>query len=177
LAASLGYVFKNMGVRGMGYVTTGSNGVTWANTLDNVDALTDDYNLITIMLGINDYNNSAATLDSIAASLDTGITRILAKYPNARLVVFTPFNARNRGTAENLYDYGYGYPTSSPRTLKDIADKIMEVCAQRGIECHNVSNGCLLNPSNMTGLLLDSIHPSQDCHKLLSKAMARYLIY
>lgn len=177
LANSLGYTMYNMGVRGMGYVTAGSNGVTWANTLDNIDALTDDYNLITIMLGINDYNNSSATLDNIADALNTGITRIIAKYPNARLVVFTPFNARNRGTAETLYDYGFAYPESNPRTLKDIADKIMEVCAQRGVECHNVSNGCLLHPGNMTGLLLDSIHPSQDCYMLLSKAMARYLIY
>lgn len=177
LASSLGYEIKNMGVRGMGYVTSGGNNETWSDTLDAVEALTEDYNLITIMLGINDYNNSSATIAAISSALETGLDRIIAKFPNARLVVFTPLNAMNRGTAEELYDYLHEFPEANPRTLKDIADGIMDVCDSKGIECHNVSNRFLLNPGNMAGLLLDTVHPSQECHKLLAKCMAHYLLY
>lgn len=173
LADSLGYSVKNMGVRGMGFVAAGGNGTYWADVLDAVDALTGPYNLITVALGINDYNTSSVTLAAIGTAIDTGIQRLMAKFPEARLVFITPFNSNRRGDASTNYCFNHPY---NGRSLKDIADKIKEKCDYYGVECIYASQGFLLNNYNMATLLPDQTHPSYYCHTLIAKNMAHYLL-
>jgi lysophospholipase L1-like esterase len=172
LATALDYRLNNQGVRGMGFVAVGGNGISWANTLDTVDSLTDTYNLITVALGINDYNTSSVTIADISTAIDTGIQRLMAKYPEARLVFITPFNSNRRGDATTNYCYNYAY---GGRSLKDIADLIKDRCEYYGVECIYASNGFLLNNYNMATLLPDQTHPSYFCHTLIAKNMAHYL--
>lgn len=183
LSESLGYELNNMGVRGMGFVAAGGNGIHWSDVLDDVDALEDSYNLITVALGINDYNTSSVSLDSIESAVETGIQRLMTKFPAARLVFITPFNSNRRGDAETNYCYNFQHPSdsSSPyysqrRSLKEVADTIQETCQKNGVECVYATNGFLLNNYNMASLLPDQTHPSYYCHTLIAKNMAHYLM-
>ena len=173
LANSLGYDLKNMGVRGMGYLATGSNQITWADTLDAVDDLTDSYNLITVALGINDYIDENVSLSDIGTAVTTGIDRLMTKFPTARLVFITPFNSNRVGNASDNYAYG---TDKGGRSLKDVADKIQEICTANGVECIYASNGFLFNNYNIATLLPDKTHPSDYCHTLIAKNMAHYLL-
>jgi lysophospholipase L1-like esterase len=176
LAGYLGYTLKNMGAPGVGFATARGDthtNKTWADILDEVDLLEEDYNLITVAFGINDYNKSSITLEQIQASIDTGIQRLMTKFPTTRLVFITPFNSNRRGDASSNYCYNYQY---GGRSLKDIADLIQSRCAYYGVECIYASNGFLLNNYNMSTLLPDNTHPSTKCHTLIAKNMAHYLM-
>lgn len=173
LADSFGYSLNNQGVRGMGFVAVGSNGIHWSDVLDTVDLLTDSYNLITVALGINDYNTSSVSLNDIESAIDTGIQRLMAKFPEARLVFITPLNSNRRGDASTQYCYKYEY---GGRSLKDVADLIKSKCDSYGVECIYATNGFLLNTYNIATLLPDYTHPSDACHTLIAKNMAHYLL-
>ena len=177
LAASLGYELTKMASRGIGFEVEGADpeggdDITFSTLLDRVVALPGDYNLITVAIGINDYNN-ATTLSQIETDVASTITTLATRYPNARIVFITPFNTCNVGSASSQWAYNH---TRSGRTLKDIADKIKEVCDSYGIECIYATNGFIFNSVNIQTLELDGVHPSFYGHTLIAKGMAHYLL-
>lgn len=184
LAKSLGYDIVVMASRGMGYTAavTGQDPedsslprISLDTLLTRIEALEEDFNLITVAFGINDYATiSQASIDTILAGLDDAIQRLMAKFPGARLVVITPFNSCRAGDASTNYAYGYTY---GGRSLKDIADAIKEKCESYGVECIYASNGFLINNFNIETLLPDNTHPSDYGHTLIAKNMAHYLLF
>ena len=174
LADSLGYTLNNQGVRGMGYIAVGGNGITWGSVLDTVETYTaSDYNLITVHLGINDYNTSSITLSDLETVVKSSIQRLATKFPQTRLVFITPLNSNRRGSASTKYCYGQQY---GGRSLKDIADTIKSCCDAYGVECIYATDGFLLNTFNISTLLPDETHPSDYCHTLIAKNMAHFLL-
>lgn len=177
-AASMGYELTKMAVRGIGFEKDaidpeGSGKIYFPTLIDRVVALPGNgYNLITVAIGINDYND-VATLEQIHDDVITTITRLSTRFPNARLVFITPFNACNVGTASSQWAYNH---SRQGRTLKDIADTIKAACDSYGVECIYATNGFLFNTINIKTLLPDDVHPSFYAHTLIAKAMARYLI-
>lgn len=189
LAKSMGYQQKVMASRGMGYSAQvtgqdpdnpGGSRISLDSLLTRVEALTDDFNMITLAYGINDYATSSATIQTVLAGFDDAVQRLMAKWPEARLVVITPFNSCRQGDASTNYAYNSpltdGSTVLAERTLKDIADAIKERCASYGIECIYATNGFLLNNYNIHTLLPDDTHPSLTGHKLIAKNMAHYLL-
>ena len=174
LCDSLGYTFYNAGVRGMGYVAVGGNGITIDDKLDEIEALTDSYNLVTIALGINDYNTSTVTIAQVEASLEDAVTRLQTKFPAARLLVITPFNACNHSDATTHFDLDYAV---GGRTLRELATAIAEKCADMCVECINATEAFLFNDINIQGLELHGVHPSATAHHLIAKTMAHHLTY
>ena len=55
LADAAGYNLISQEVRGMGYCRTGPNQISFEQTLRKVESMTEDCNLVTVALGINDY--------------------------------------------------------------------------------------------------------------------------
>lgn len=182
LANALGYDITVMASRGMGYTAGvtgqdpngGSVRISLDTLLTRIEALEEDFNLITMAFGINDYATiSQATLETIETGLDNAIERLMAKFPTARLVIITPFNSSRQGNTSTNFAYGYAY---SGRSLKDIADLIKRKCESYGIECIYASNGFLINNFNISTLLPDNTHPSDYGHTLIAKNMSRYLL-
>lgn len=183
LANALGYDITVMASRGMGYTAavTGQDPddsslprISLDTLLTRIEALTDEFNLITLAFGINDYaTSSQATIATIEAGLDDAVERLMAKFPTARLVVITPFNSCREGSAGTNYAYGQA---KGGRSLKDIADAIKAKCETYGIECIYASNGFLINNYNIKTLLPDNTHPSDLGHTLIAKNMAHYLL-
>lgn len=183
LAKSLGYDITVMASRGMGYTdaVTGQDPddsslprISLDTLLTRIESLTDDFNLITLAFGINDYaTSSQATVATVETGLDDAIQRLMVKFPTARLVVITPFNSSREGSASTNYAYGQA---KGGRSLKDIADAIKTKCETYGVECIYASNGFLINNYNIGTLLPDNTHPSDYGHTLIAKNMAHYLL-
>lgn len=194
LAASLKYDLTVMASRGMGYTeaVTGkdplnaSARIPLSVLLERVEALEDDYDLITVSFGVNDYNTpSFATLETIENGLKNVLRVIATKWKAARIVVLTPFNCSNTasGTEETKWNC-YVKRGQPKRSLADIAHRIEECCCAYGIECINCTEAFAFNVVNISPqlpdndrLLPDRVHPSLKGHTLIAKAMTRYLIF
>lgn len=174
LAKTFGYNITKKGIRGMGYIAVGGNQITFEQTLQEVEAMTDDFNLVTVALGINDYNTSTVSISSLRTVIRDSIQRITSKFPSARVVYITPFNSNRRGDVSTKYCYNYQF---SDRSLKDIADLIKSCCEEYGVECIYATDGFLFNSYNMNVLLPDNTHPSVTGHRLIAKTMAHELFY
>ena len=194
LAKSFGYELTVMASRGMGYTAevdgkdplNGNNRINLDTLLTRTEALTDEFNLITLAFGVNDYNSpSVATLDTIALGLNDALQRLTTKWKNARIVVITPFNCCNTVGCTLQTKWNCNYPRGNPeRTLADVADKIKECCDAFGVECINCTENFVLNVVNIAKtlsdderLLPDKVHPSQEAHGLIAKTMAHHLLY
>lgn len=194
LASALNYNIKVMASRGMGYTAavTGKDPddpdgprISLDTLLTRIEALTDDYNLITIAFGVNDYNTpSSASLATVALGLNDALQRITTKWKNARVVVITPFNCCNQANGTAATKWNCNYEVGSPgRSLADIAHKIRDCCDAYGVECINATENFLFNITNIAPslsdsdrLLPDKVHPSLYAHTLIAKAMAHYLM-
>lgn len=174
LAAARSYDLEVATHRGLGYTVSGSDGATINDLWTEVNALSSDYNLVTIALGINDYNTAASTLTAILQSAKTFISNVSDKFKNARVIVITPFNTSSHGDVSTIYGYN---AANGDKTLADIESGLFDICAEMGIECIKASNQFLLNVNNISSILLDGVHPSDYGHTLIAKTMAHYLDY
>ena len=129
--------------------------------------------IVIVCLGINDYNTSSVTVNDIKTSVATVFSVLADKFKTARVVFLTPFNSSAAGTAATQYAYN---SQKGGRTLKDIADAIIEACATNQIECHNVSANFCLNNYNITTLLGDGVHPTQDGHTVIARTLLHLFV-
>lgn len=181
LSGSLGYDITNMGSRGMGYMVTGNDPdnpsgvrVSFSSLVDRVISRGGDYNLITIMLGTNDFNTGGISLTSVQESLSTELEKLVTAYPASRVIVITPLNACNVGNTASKY--ALNHTSANSWTLAELASALKEICERYGVEFINVSDGFLLNTFNIAFMLPDKIHPAYNTHKLIAKSMAHYLL-
>lgn len=196
-----GWALNNQGVGGSGYCATGTVGDK-LDALAHVTRLADslaDYELITLSYGVNDWKYNKV-LGSMADGVNTAtvtktdggytaaytgtrsfyanmrgtIELILEKNPAAKLVVISPINCCLYGTADT--NWGAGYAFSNNGTLEDIFRAEQEICAYYGIEFVDLLHGSAVNRANITDLLPDGVHPSVDCHRLLSYELSRKIM-
>lgn len=193
LASSLKYDLTVMASRGMGYTEAvtgkdpldGSARIPLSTLLKRVQALTDDYDLITVCFGVNDYNTpSFATLETIENGLKNTLRVIATKWKTARIVVLTPFNCSNTASGTEETKWNCHVKRGEPkRSLADIAHRIEECCNDYGIECINCTENFAFNVVNISPqlpdnvrLLPDRVHPSLKGHTLIARSMKHYLI-
>ena len=184
LADALNYDLTVMASKGMGYTAAvtgqdpegGDTRISLSTLLDRATALQGPFNLITLCFGINDYTNpSQSSVSSIQTGLNEAIEELSTAFPEAQLVVITPFNASRYGDVST--NFCYGYARSNDLAIKDIADAIQERCDYYGVRCINASRGCLMNSFNIETLTPDGVHPSPTAHQLLAKTLAHELLY
>ena len=119
---------KNLGISGIGFKTNSNNcpNVSIRDVIDATDALEDaeytkdkfgDYSLadadiITVALGINDWKNSAVTVEAYFAEMEYCLTRIRDINPNCEIYYIMPFNII-LGDKETDYALGFKSGDSS----------------------------------------------------------------
>lgn len=180
-----GYELTNLGVSGSGFVT----GTTFRTIVDRNDFSAVD--LVTIMLGINDWKNTEAvnkvgTMDddistggTIVSELRYGLEKIMSQNPYCKIILITPINAKigSRGTEDTNWAYGFSGSITPCGSLKNFGDKLKEVCEYYGIQVVDMTNSSVVNRKSITTVLPDGIHPNLDCYKALGLELARKITF
>lgn len=170
---------------GSGFVT----GTTFRTVVDRNNFASVD--LVTIMLGINDWKNEAAvdkvgtisdspaTGGTIMSELRYGLEKIIGDNPYCKIILITPINAKigSRGTEDTNWAYGYTGTITPAGSLKSFNDKLKEVCEYYGIQVIDMTNSSVVNRKSITTVLPDGIHPNLDSYKALGLELARKITF
>lgn len=177
-AAKLNLV--NFGVGGSGYVHNGTV-LDKLNARSHVDAINfSKADKVSLAYGVNDwkynmplgtFNDDIKTGGTFYSNMRYVIEKILSDNPLAKIKIITPLNCSAYGNQDN--NWGLGYHFSNNGTLEDIfkAEKI--VAEYYGIELIDNTHTSVVNRISATSCLIDGVHPSLDCHKVLGHEMAR----
>lgn len=174
--------FYNCGVRGIGWINPGNNGETFDDMLALFTGDKSTIQLVTIMLGINDYlsnetigNENATEKDgTISGNIRYGIRWISENYPNARVVVISPMNSTMHGNADTAWSRKAWLLNA--HTLDDVASIIKYWCNFFGVRYVDELTEGYINTYNISNYLLDYIHPSDDGQWMLAQDVAAKII-
>ena len=150
---------------------TGPNGVATPETFDAT--LLNDYDVVTIMGGTNDYGHGNATLGTMAdqagdntiyGSVKYLIDKILTIKPSIKIFFCTqPYRLQySTETAPGGYE-----ANSNGLTMESIAGAIKECCAHYGIPCFDFYSCSNWNPwtvKKVNGTLVDNIYTYDGLH-------------
>jgi len=171
--------FYNCGVRGIGWVNTGNNGETFADMMALFTGDKTAINLVTIMLGINDYlsletlgtTSSAENDGSISGAIRYGLRYLCENYPNAKIIAISPLNSMNHGTAAT----GWSRNTrlTLPGSLQDVCDMIAHWCNVYNVTYINEISESFLNNYNISTYLKDNLHPTDEGQWMLARELSR----
>lgn len=180
-----GYELTNLGKSNAGFLTS----PTFRSMVDGADFANAD--LVTIMLGVNDWKyegavNKVGTMDddistggTIVSELRYGLEKIIADNPYCKIILITPINAKigSRGTEATNWAYGFAGTITPCGSLKNFGDKLKEVCEYYGIQVIDMTNSSVVNRKSITTVLPDGIHPNLDCYKALGLELARRITF
>lgn len=180
-----GYELTNKAVGGSGYLCIRTKDNPVANGKEVADS-TDfsEFGLVTLAFGVNDwkYNYALGSINddvnsgaSIYSNMKYIIEKIQADNPKCKIIVITPINCRVAGDYETNWGLGYAY--SNNGTLEDIFNAIVEVCVWYGIEYIDMTHNSIVNRCNINDLLIDKVHPSQECHKVLGDELSQKIMF
>ena len=170
--------FYNCGVRGIGWINTGNDGETFDDMLALFTGDKSTIQLVTIMLGINDYlsnetigdENATEKDGTISGNIRYGLRWIGENYPNARVVVISPMNSTMHGNADTAWSRKT--LLLNAHTLDDVASIIKYWCNFFGVRYVDELTEGYINTYNISNYLLDYIHPSDDGQWMLAQDVA-----
>ncbi len=170
--------FYNCGVRGIGWINTGNNGETFDDMLALFTGDKSTIQLVTVMLGINDYlsnetigdENATEKDGTISGNIRYGIRWIGENYPNARIVIISPMNSTMHGNAGTAWSRKTWLQNA--HTLDDVASIIQYWCNFYGVRYVDELTEGYINTYNISNYLLDYIHPSDDGQWMLAQDVA-----
>ena len=149
--------------------------VETVNLLKSIDFSTVD--IITINYGVNDFTSGQGlasdtfNFDTYEGSLKYSIEKILAKYPNIRIVLVTPcfsYWLENGAYSKDSDTY-----TIAGRKLTAFVDKCKEVAGKYHLPVVDTYNELGVNKFNCTHYSNDGIHPTEDGRKAIAKLMSK----
>ena len=183
-------LYNNWNLTNAGWGGTGYLHVRQAHPADKpayeqvLDYDLTNYNLITLAYGINDWKGNrpigsytddiSETITTVCGAMKKTIENVMNANPKCKIIVVLPFNAWgysfNYGNKST--NYGLGYAFSNSGTLESFTQKLIEVCNYYGIEYIDETHYSCINRENLPELLIDGVHPSEDCHLLIAQEMA-----
>ena len=184
VAAMNGYDLTNKAIGGSGYICTRTASSPVLNGKQVADATNfAKFDLVTLAFGVNDWKYNCA-LGSMNDDVNAGtsmysnmryiIEKILTDNPTCKIIVITPINCMLRGTYETNWGLGYAY--SNAGTLEDVFDAMVEVCEWYGIEYIDMTHNSVVNKDNISHVLIDKVHPSEECHTAMAQELAKKIV-
>lgn len=180
------YNLVNLAVRGMGYCQYSSAGTGSQKLKDIIDNNTfTNKGIITVFLGINDYNNnrydgtnvtylgdenSTAWDNTVSGNIKGCIESLQAKTTNP-IVLITPLNSWNKGTVETHYSRKHKNNGTAEYTLDDLTEIIEYWADFYGLNVINLTKAATINQTNMLTYLADKVHPTEEGHILLAREL------
>lgn len=150
------------------YHIDGHGGYSIKGCTDSIVAnpsLLDNYDLITLFAGTNDFGGSkplgtmddAITADTTYGALKRFVQTIVTAKKDIRIVMITPLP---RGKFENLPDYGQ--PNAVGKTITDYCEAVQNVGKKYHIPVIDMQNIVGWNEFNVMSKTLDGLHPTED---------------
>lgn len=178
-----GYELTNEAKGGTGYVCP--NGTPAVNGRDIADAIDfAGFDFVTIAYGVNDWkgkcvlgsmDDDISTGNSIYSNMRYIIEKIMTDNPLCKIIVITPINCCVQGEYDTNWGLGYAY--SNNGTLEQIFDALVEVCEWYGIEYIDMTHNSVVNRQNIEQLLIDKVHPSEACHKVMALELSKKIMF
>lgn len=180
-----GYELTNKAIGGSGYVCIRTESNPVANGKEVADSVDfSEFDLVTLAFGVNDWkyncvlgniNDDVNSGASMYSNMKYIIEKILNDNPTCKIIVITPINCRVGGSYNDNWGFGYAY--SNNGTLEDIFNAIVEVCEWYGIEYIDMTHNSIVNRHNISYLLIDKVHPSAECHKVMAIELAKKIMF
>ena len=141
--------------------TLGSNNVGFPCATDGILASTGNIDIISMMLGVNDYASSVPlgnindkTKDTVYGSLNLIAEHLTTNFPDAFVFFMTPYKCKlTNGTYKDKNSAGY--------TLENVANAIKHVAARYNIPVLDMFNEGQFE-LEMYNFGSDGVHPSQE---------------
>lgn len=174
--------FYNCGIRGLGWVKTGNNGETFADMLALYTGNKSNIELVTVMLGINDYisQENLGTIESsendgtISGAIRSGLHTICTQYPGAKIFAISPLNSSYYGNVDN--GWARNVRLNAPGSLQDVSDMIAYWADYFGVEYINELSESYITRYNINNFLLDHLHPSDEGQWMLARDIAQKIL-
>ena len=170
----------NMAVGGTGYLFDADMGKSAWQVAQDIDF--NDYDLVTLAYGINDWNTLRAIGSkddefdfnkkptTIYGAMRKTIETIIQSNPLCKIVVITPLNCWWRGTEQT--NWAIGASNEIGYTLEDLFNVIVEICKYYGIEYIDMTHNSIINRKNIKDCLLDEVHPTEQTHTIIAHELA-----
>ena len=169
----------NYGEGGMGWISTAYNTDTAYDKLSATDLT--GYDVVTFMFGVNDYYQTIGTYEddendnTIMGQIYKCMNYVKTNYPDIACVLISMPNATNfKNTPYGgfpAYDYEIYNLYANSKRPKDLHDEMVLFADRYHIPFIDL-NHCGITSFNITRMLPDNVHPSQDGYFLLGGYIA-----
>ena len=200
-ARTLGYEPVNCGIGGIGYVysakkltsevpwNTGEGRIRAQDVIEHYAPDLINADTVVLAYGVNDWQtlgdsgttiaeaDRRATSSNIIANVKAAIETVKNAHPGVRIIVVTPVNTSYRGGSVSS---GYALNTSlnnngdgkEAMTLEKTYQAIVDACNYYGVAYIDMThNNAAVNFLNITGVLPDGLHPSQNTYNRLAETL------
>ena len=175
---------RNLGQNGLGFDTaaTGS-GDTIKAIVDRTDFSAAD--IVTVALGCNDWDNSAARLENVWANMEYCFNKIRTDNPYCKLFYILPFNMSFGGTFNTFYCLSFKGDSNKlcpyAYTLMEYINMIKDKLATPTFQAFRINvidmvECPAINRHNITTALADQVHPTAATQAELGKEIARRIV-
>ena len=166
----LGCVQFNYGISGNTLASNGGEGF-----VERYKSINPDCRVIVVYGGSNDYYNNVALgspdstrKDEFYGGLKKLCSGLKESYPDANIVFLTPLpgefggmhNSSNNETGSSMWDY---------------VDAMQKVCAKYDIPVIDLYHNFSINADNYDSYTSDGLHPNEEGHSLIAKAVEKYI--
>ena len=166
----LGCVQFNYGISGNTLASNDGEGF-----VERYKSINPDCRVIVVYGGSNDYYNNVALgspdstkKDEFYGGLKKLCSGLKESYPDANIVFLTPLpgefggmhNSSNNETGSSMWDY---------------VDAMQKVCAKYDIPVIDLYHNFSINADNYDSYTSDGIHPNEEGHSLIAKAVEKYI--
>lgn len=151
------------------YNNYGVGGYKVSDVINKVNAVTDDADIIFVMIGVNDVQfnvplGSFAEMKTgtVYGNLNTLCQNLREKYPLVPLVFITP--------AEQTR-----YPSTTGVSMYDVAKAVREVCFKNSVVCYDNYTISGIYPVNLNYWTTDKCHWNDKAHEMVGKNIASFV--
>lgn len=166
----LGCVQFNYGISGNTLASNGGEGF-----VERYKSINPDCKVIVVYGGSNDYYDNvelgspdSTRKDEFYGGLKKLCSGLKESYPDANIVFLTPLpgefggmhNSSNNETGSSMWDY---------------VDAMQKVCAKYDIPVIDLYHNFNINADNYDSYTSDGLHPNEEGHSLIAKAVEKYI--
>lgn len=174
IAEETGITVNNMGHSGCGYAKVGGYGKNFIGIAGEIPSDTD---VITVFGSGNDMSAGLSLGDvtdtgtsTLCGCINETLDVIYESYPLVPLGVVTPTPWKN------------SEPSDGTTTMSQYCEKIVQICALRGIPCLDLYHSSLLHPDDADFRDIayshdegDGVHPDENGHKIIAPRFRQFL--